>query len=99
MSEERRNKLEDPVNWKALIPLLGTILIVITMIVGGGISRADNAALRAESAAKAAVASIQKQVDDNKAAADAGNAEVRKDVQAIYNYLLTKQRQPRLESK
>jgi len=90
-------KGEDPVTWKGLAGIMVASLGVVSLLVGGAVARADASASKAEQAAKAAVASLEVKVDSNKRESDAGNAEVRKDIQAVYNFLLTRQRQERLE--
>lgn len=90
-------KMEDPVTWKGLIAVLALMITIFTGMLTAGVSRADKVSEAAATAAKGAVSELRAEVKANKVEVDAGFAELRKDTQAIYQYLLTKQRQPRLE--
>jgi hypothetical protein len=97
---------EDVVTWKDLAKGALASLIVLAGFAAFllnankvAVNEARAEASLAQTAAKQAVATLERKVDANKATADAGNAEVRKDIQALYNYLLTRQRQERLEKR
>lgn len=92
-------RMEEAVTWKTLIPVLGMVLTVTSLLVGGAVSRAESVAEKASMAARAAVSALEAKVDVNKRDADAGNYEVRKDIQAVYNFLLTRKPQERFEGK
>lgn len=72
------------------------ILLTFTAAIGGGVIKyvSDN---RHDADVRIELLTVR--VDRHKGEVDAGQAELRKDVQAIYQYMLTKQRQPRLEKK
>lgn len=76
------------VTWKDLLFLLGTFILAVGTVNFYVIQRAE-----------AQVATLQGEVRQNKMEADAGVTEVRKDVQALYKFMVTSQRQPRLEEK
>lgn len=90
-------RMEEPVSRKELIQYLLAMVGVIVLVAGGAVARADIAGKEAAAEARAAVESLKAEVASNKHEADAGNAEVRKDIQAVYNFLLTKKPQERLE--
>lgn len=79
--------LSNYVTWKGIIFLLAGFAV---FMIGTTAKQVD--------AAQEAVSKLEAKVDQNKLSTDAGMAEVRKDLKAIYDYLLTNQRQPRLES-
>lgn len=92
-------KVEEHVTWKALLFLLASFGAFLLTLVGIATARAEDAATKASVAARQAVSMLEVKVDANKREADAGTGEVRKDIQAVYNFLLTRQRQERLEAK
>lgn len=97
-------KLEEPVTWKGLTVML-IAMVGLNLTIGKG--AADQAERVAKSAVEQAdkkaqsisaeLAEVRQQVARNKVEADAGVAEVRKDIQALYLFQVTRQRQPRLE--
>jgi hypothetical protein len=92
------HKLEEPVTWRGLLLLLAGYAAFNLTAVGLGIARAEDAARAAELATRATVSAMERRVETKLEATDAGVAELRKDVKAIYDFLLTRQRQPRLEA-
>lgn len=81
-------KMSEPVGWKDLLFLLGTFAFSVLTLNLYVVQRAE-----------AQVSALQSTVEANKQSADAGVNEVRKDLQALYNFMLTRERQPRLEAK
>lgn len=90
-------KVEEHVTWKALTFLLASFAAFFLATLVGAVSRAEDLVTAARAEGREAVVALERKVDTNKVAADAGMQEVRKDIQAVYNFLLTKQRQERLE--
>lgn len=84
--------------WKALLFLLASFgaFNLGAMFIGLGRSEAKAAEIGQVQAIK--IERVEAQVQFNKQAADAGLSEARKDIQAVYQFLLTKRRQPRLET-
>ena len=78
---------------KALVGVIGTIVVIVAAALALGNQLVNTA--RAEG--KQEIQNLRSEVQANKREADAGNAELRKDVQALYMYMVTKQRQERLE--
>jgi hypothetical protein len=93
-----RTQLDGTVTHKQLITWLASAAFVVVAaswtVVGLSVAKAEHAAERVEVSA----ASIRAEVAANKREAEAGKAEVQKDVRGVYDYLLTRKRQPRLES-
>ncbi len=99
-----RERLEVHVTWKELMFLLGSFAAAMLLLQAQGLARAETIAEKASASSRAAVTGLEAKVDTNKAEMDAGLnalrgdiAETRKDNQALYQFLLTQKRQPRLE--
>lgn len=92
-------RAEDPVTRKELMYMLASFAAFIITAAAVVSARAENVARDAARDAKQEVLVLKEEVAVNKREADAGTAEVRKDIQAVYNFLLTRQRQERLEAK
>jgi hypothetical protein len=80
-------KAEDPVTWKAILFLLASFAAFMLTAMALAVARAEDK-----------VGALEAKVEDQKTYTDAGIGEVRKDVKAIYDFLLTRERQPRLEA-
>lgn len=90
-------RLEEPVTYKALLSLLGAFAVFQLGAVATGVSRSENTVSRATAETAASIQQLQAKVDRHKDEQDAGRAELSKDIQAVYQFLVTRQRQSRLE--
>lgn len=107
MTEQTKSsRLEEPVTWKGVLILLGsavgTVLVVIALLAQGVISRSEAASERARVDAKAVVTSKADASEVALLRVEVGAArsetfENRKDTQAVYRFMVTRERQERLE--
>ena len=90
-------KVEEHVTWKALLFLLASFALFVLVTMNSTISKAETINQTTKAETQAALSALKQEVQMNKVQADAGVAEVRKDIKALYDFMLTRQRQDRLE--
>jgi hypothetical protein len=94
-------RLEGFVTHKQMMAWAGafavTLIAAVWILASRAENRAEAAGAKAVSHAKEAVISIQGEVSEVRSDVQAIREESRKDNQALYNFLLTRRKQPRLE--
>lgn len=97
-----KTSLEHHVSHRGLLLIAGSFAVIVVSAVWILASTAVVDSRKAADVAAAmstnAVQELRGQVEENKQRSELGLTEVQMDVRGLYNYLLTRQRQPRLES-
>lgn len=94
---EVRGYREHTVTHKGMIGWVGVAAVVIVSASWAVTTRSVDQAEKVGTKAETAVASLKTEVAANKTHADAQTIEVRKDLQALYQFLATRRKQSRLE--